>query len=194
VKLLQDLPWEEAEPIYRAYHERKPLEFLAGSGWADRTKQGPLQPEAIYRVKATKPSIDWSHLKPEIVAIAEDREDDVWGFGVIPTWSHETKIWVLPEGGGSLYTLEGYASYVPGTCAPEDSLVLRHGVESDGWIEWHGGECPVGPTHVVEIAFSMGDRTSGPAEDFRWSHVNSPGDIVRYRLVTPAPAQPGCPA
>jgi hypothetical protein len=141
---LNDMTFEEAMPLYEALHNKKPLEYYVTEpdSWIDMapTRSG-LRPELAYRVKAAKPSIDWSHLKSEIVAIAEDPSHALYGYTEVPCWSRDRRVWTAD---GPCVPLKGYASYVPGTCAPEDSLVLRPGVESDGWIEWGGGECPGG--------------------------------------------------
>ncbi|MGY6249717.1 hypothetical protein ACXIUS_19520 [Bosea thiooxidans] len=62
------------------------------------------------------------------------------------------------------------------------------------WIEWNGGECPVGG--VVDVKLR---RTHDDAEDFllcdceardmRWRHIGNESDIVAYRLVD-APGAP----
>lgn len=59
---------------------------------------------------------------------------------------------------------------------------------SDGWTEWHGGECPVDSDAVVEVKF----RNPNPyqlnndrAGDFYWSHHGFDGDIIAYRLQHP---------
>jgi hypothetical protein len=129
MKKLGEMTFEEAMPIYEAWHNKKPLEYLTDKGeWRDRAyPDSNLIPGDSYRVKATKPSINWSHLKPEIVAIAEDRKGELWGYEHVPEWHNRAGVWITEGDNKSLYGLEGYASYVPGTCAPEDSLVLRPG-------------------------------------------------------------------
>jgi len=192
MKKLGEMTFEEAMPIYEAWHNKKPLEFLYTRGeWRDRVNpEDGLDYNAIYRVKATKPSIDWGHLKPEIVAIAEDEGGEAWCFEEKPNLAKGR--W--RSAGGGTYWLKPFASYVPGTCAPEDSLVLRPGVENDGWIVWHGGECPVAPNLTVKADLRSGAGTTTIAGDLRWDHMGFGGDIVRYRVVTPTPAQPGSPA
>ena len=56
---------------------------------------------------------------------------------------------------------------------------------SDGWIEWHGGECPVDSDAIVEVRY----RKTNPyqynndrAGDFYWAHTGSCGDIIAYRV------------
>lgn len=55
----------------------------------------------------------------------------------------------------------------------------------DGWIDWHGGECPVDSDAIVEVKY----RKTNPyqfnndrAGDFTWSHDGLDGDIIAYRL------------
>jgi hypothetical protein len=63
--------------------------------------------------------------------------------------------------------------------------------DPDGWIPWSGGECPVdGETHV-QFKFrnnSWGFGYEGKANERDWSHDNSGGDIIAYRIHKPEPA------
>ncbi|MAG68399.1 MAG: hypothetical protein Tp138OMZ00d2C19078221_52 [Prokaryotic dsDNA virus sp.] len=57
--------------------------------------------------------------------------------------------------------------------------------DADGWIEWRGGERPVGRAVVVEYIMRA-DRgefrgTSEKAGGLRWKHDGSGGDIIAYR-------------
>jgi hypothetical protein len=61
----------------------------------------------------------------------------------------------------------------------------------DGWIEWHGGECPVEPGTAIEVRMRVRDHcamrmvrdfTSRSAYDF-WIHQDMGNDIVAYRLL-----------
>lgn len=57
--------------------------------------------------------------------------------------------------------------------------------DADGWIEWHGGECPVGGDVLVD--YRMRDGTGDELGEgvkgcnLRWDHKDWPGDIVAYR-------------
>lgn len=57
---------------------------------------------------------------------------------------------------------------------------------SDGWIPWHGGECPVPGDAKVEVKFRCGE-TNDRLEAGRWRWGWGPGDgshsIVAYRLL-----------
>ena len=71
------------------------------------------------------------------------------------------------------------AQYEAALAASKD--VVGH----NGWIEWHGGECPVDSDAIVEVKF----RNPNPyqfnndrAGDFYWSHDDLGYDIIAYRL------------
>jgi len=62
--------------------------------------------------------------------------------------------------------------------------------DEGGWIEWKGGECPVG-RGPVDIRYQSGDEQAAANPTFlRWEHWGSakspwPTDIVAYRLAPP---------
>lgn len=56
---------------------------------------------------------------------------------------------------------------------------------SEGWIEWHGGDCPVDSDAIVEVKYrkpSPYQYNNDRAGDFSWSHDGFGGDITAYRL------------
>lgn len=57
----------------------------------------------------------------------------------------------------------------------------------DGWIEWGGGECPVGPETEVEIQLRWDDVRESTnviqAGRFPWIWSNDSYDIIAYRIV-----------
>lgn len=63
---------------------------------------------------------------------------------------------------------------------------LEH-TDSDGWIEWNGGKCPVPASIKVVIRTRCGTPffTSHPrrADVFRWEHKGWDSDIVAYKVV-----------
>lgn len=60
--------------------------------------------------------------------------------------------------------------------------------DAEGWIEWHGGECPTPPGSKFQ--YRLRDGGTGElltnALAWEWRHHNSPYDIVAYRLVSGA--------
>lgn len=62
-------------------------------------------------------------------------------------------------------------------CTPEPV------VDSDGWIEWNGGGCPVDTNTKVEIRHRAGSTAIHKAVQYRWSHENNRTDIIAYRII-----------
>lgn len=68
-----------------------------------------------------------------------------------------------------------------GESLPEVSQEER---DSDGWIEWKGGKCPVDYSTIVDVKTKIGvvfERYV--AHIFLWKHIGSEGDIVAYKIV-----------
>ena len=60
--------------------------------------------------------------------------------------------------------------------------VLTPAQIADGWIEWHGGDCPVWGGSKPK--FMMRDRAEWndeSASNLRWDHRGNDGDIIAYR-------------
>jgi hypothetical protein len=57
--------------------------------------------------------------------------------------------------------------------------------DSDGWIEWKGGECPVPKGTLIDVKYDDGYKRECKAGDNYaedWSRTGHPRDIVAYRL------------
>lgn len=68
-------------------------------------------------------------------------------------------------------------------------------VGHNGWIDWHGGECPVDSDAIVEVKFRKPcplHFSNDRAGDFAWSHHGSNGDIIAYRLVNKHELETAC--
>lgn len=51
------------------------------------------------------------------------------------------------------------------------------------WRDWHGGECPVDKTVRIDVEFRDCDICENEqAGNYRWSHLESKGDIIKYRI------------
>ena len=65
--------------------------------------------------------------------------------------------------------------------------------DADGWIEWNGGECPVGDDVVVDVKTRDGEIEFDPAYFWNWSHEKSSciqdKQIIAYRLHNPEQAK-----
>lgn len=56
--------------------------------------------------------------------------------------------------------------------------------DADGWIEWHGGVCPVAPDTLVQVRLrGVVPITSTAAKFLSWRHTQRASDIVAYRVV-----------
>lgn len=67
------------------------------------------------------------------------------------------------------------------------------GEQTVGWIEWHGGQCPVDPLRDgVTVKFRTGatitNASPHQAADWTWGHSGGDGDIVAYRLAAAPPS------
>ena len=82
-----------------------------------------LFPYPVEVVKAaTKPSIDWTHIKDGYKWLAVDKDGSAYVYEDEPERS-ESDYWFSLK--GSLTEVNGLASYTPGTCDWRDSLVKR---------------------------------------------------------------------
>lgn len=70
------------------------------------------------------------------------------------------------------------------------SIVTRDQYEaalaaSDGWIDWHGGECPVDSDAIVEVKCRWHNQhqyNNDRAGDFYWAHTGGNGDRLEQDL------------
>lgn len=59
-------------------------------------------------------------------------------------------------------------------------------MKDDGWIEWHGGDCPVPAGTKVDLRFrEMEDSCNVFAHVWSWISLGSHADIVAYRIAEP---------
>jgi hypothetical protein len=103
-----------------------PYEHWHGTtGWFETQKSPNHFATFVYRVKPqplTKPTIDWSHVAPEYKWLARDFNGGGFLYEVKPERGHDFAIWSAYCGFAST---KGFASYQPGTCDWNDSLVER---------------------------------------------------------------------
>ena len=86
------------------------------------------KPQNKYRIKPSKPSIDWSHVHPDYNYMAVDSSSDT-SFLYTKKPSRNGACWF--SGGGDYPDARGFASYKAGNCDWKDSLVVRPGYEGD---------------------------------------------------------------
>jgi len=61
--------------------------------------------------------------------------------------------------------------------------VLTPAQIADGWLEWHGGECPVWGGSIPKVMFRDGEvgQSDFPANHRCWGHTGVDYDIIAYR-------------
>ena len=55
---------------------------------------------------------------------------------------------------------------------------------TDGWIPWSGGECPIADGIEHQVQFRGGSFSQDyEASTWYWGHANHSSDIVAYRVI-----------
>lgn len=143
-------------------------------GWPDAANY--VVQDCDGTVKFSK-SINFLHIKAWVWCSNKDGDD--WIYGDRPfegNFHHHT---IAQDRNSSIVTRAKY----------EAALAA-----SDGWIEWHGGECPVDSDAIVEVKYRNQNQNQNQnhyqynndrAGDFEWEHIGSKCDIIAYRLHKP---------
>ncbi|MBD8129328.1 hypothetical protein [Pantoea agglomerans] len=71
--------------------------------------------------------------------------------------------------------------------ALEIALPILEQQERGEWIEWKGGECPVGYHALVIIRYFDSEERETIAGQVSWNHCGDGDDIIAYRVI---PEQP----
>lgn len=72
----------------------------------------------------------------------------------------------------------------------EEYFHLHPAPDADGWIEWKGGECPVGEDDRIDIKFSDGDELFDAGSNWDWGVDAGRCNIIAYRLHKPEQSKP----
>ena len=103
------------------------------------------------------------------------KSGDFWHGSDTPTKSIEAK--KLANWHQSCLSREEYFHLYP---APDD----------DGWIEWKGGECPVGEDDIIDVRFGDGYELFGVDRDWHWGDAADDGNIIAHRQHKPGQTEP----
>lgn len=115
---------------------------------------------------------------------AQDGDGGVGGYGEKPVWSLLGKYW-RNEAFGEWFVANKIKNYHQTVLSSEEYFHLHPAQDADGWIEWKGGECPVGDGDRIDVKFSDGDELFDVGSDWDWG-VNAGGcNIIAYRLHKP---------
>lgn len=125
-----DRSFGEVPLVARAYvfllHQMGKVHITSDNDYTRNVNPCCWYPYGRYQVRAvekpkTKPSIDWSQIKPEYKWLARDEDDTAYVYIAKPVPS--------PQGtwfaAGEIGILNHMASYIPGDCDWKDSLVER---------------------------------------------------------------------
>lgn len=63
-----------------------------------------------------------------------------------------------------------------------DRIIAETAPDADGWIEWRGGECPVGDVDRIDVKFSDGGTLFGVDNGWDWGNSAGCCNIIAYRL------------
>lgn len=61
----------------------------------------------------------------------------------------------------------------------------RNEADSEGWIKWEGGECPVDNGTMVDIRLRDSETLTHISDTCEWDHIYAQDDIIAYRLHNP---------
>lgn len=120
-KQFGSLSAEEQNELFQYWVHKRTIEFYhPNCGWV-----GMADPDwflnRCYRKPIVKPSVDWDHLSPDIVAIATDMCGYSYGYTQKPRL--DATRWNINSGTAML--VDYLASFNKGNCSWEESLILR---------------------------------------------------------------------
>lgn len=128
MKKFGELTREEQVALFSAWLEGHTIEFLNPTtlSWFESISCFPptWSKNVSYRVKPIKPSVNWDHVHPDYNYLAENHDSRVpIFFSEEPTKGNY--YWVA--GKGKWTYAKSHASYTPGTCDWDKSLIKRPG-------------------------------------------------------------------
>lgn len=130
---------------------------------------------------------------------AQDGDGLVGGYGSKPKWNSLAKYW-WREGLGEWFLEDKIKNHHQTVLSRAEYLHLFPAPDADGWIEWKGGECPVGRGTFVDIKDADGkewfavkaapqyEYSDAANEFWEWS-CSECNRIVAYRLHKPEQAE-----
>ena len=130
--------------------------------------------------------------------IAQDEGSATWGFRYKPEIDSDGEWMDTSESGYEMEIVRIGAADDCNTSVGsrrqyESALAASKAVVGrDGWIDWHGGKCPVDSDAIVEVKYRKHNSyryNNDRAGDFDWSHDDIDGDIIAYRLQKPTKSE-----
>lgn len=118
---------------------------------------------------------------------AQDKGGDVFKFDRKPVMGVGREVW-MPAGNGRAdklcycATIKGWHQAI---LSRAEYFHLYPAPDADGWIEWGGGECPVGEGDLIDVKLSDGDEFFDVGSDWDWGVDAGSCNIIAYRLHKP---------
>ena len=127
--LLGDMTYEELAPLLVAWYQGRTIQWR-GDEWFDCFAD-PLDWEIdlAYRVAPeliVPPSIEWAHVAPGFNYLARNKNGEGWIYGGRP---YATSFGWTFDSETEFSDVRAFASYTPGNCPWDKSLVIRPGHE-----------------------------------------------------------------
>ena len=120
---------------------------------------------------------------------AQDGDGGVGGYGEKPVWSLLCKYW-RNEAFGEWFVANKIKNHHQTVLSRAEYFHLDPSASGDGWIEWKGGECPVGEGDRIDVKFSDGDEFFDVSSHWGWGADAGCCNIIAYRLHKPERAKP----
>ena len=120
--VVADIRDEYRYPVVVAFRDEIERTYTKDGRSAKSNENPSLYPYPVEIVKkVTKPSINWEHVRGEYKFLAQDVNGNAWMYCTEPGIGEDH--WFTAS--GECAKAHSYASYTPGTCNWEDSLVTR---------------------------------------------------------------------
>ena len=177
MKLFKDLPRDEQIELFKACLDAKPLQqsrdqqqwFEVGNpNWNDRELYIRVKPTPV-----TYPTVDWSLLKDEWIAIAKDENGKHYAYTGVP--QEDRDVW---SRGNQSLSLSSFNLVTDNTCNWKDSLILRPNV----WIPHTRDTCPVTKNREIKCR-TMDGRESVWVYVDNWYWKQSSSNAVTHFMV-----------
>ncbi|QEG08954.1 hypothetical protein [Aeromonas phage 4_4512] len=120
---------------------------------------------------------------------AQDGDGGVGWYEVKPEWDSLAKYWW--RGASDQWFLANkIKNHHQTALSRAEYFHLYPATDDDGWIEWKGGECPVGEGDRIDAKFSDGDEFFDVSSDWDWGVDAGGCNIIAYRPHKPEQAKP----
>lgn len=114
---------------------------------------------------------------------AQDGDGGVGGYEVKPEWNSLLKYW-WREAFGEWFVANKIKNHHQTVLSRAEYFHLYPAPDADGWIEWKGGECPVGEGVLIDAKKADGSTELAihDPEDRIWGDTDHRKCIIAYRL------------